>query len=163
MTPVATAVRRVVFAICLLSALLMAGSALAQLPPFPPAIRTIPTAPISDTPVTIEVDFQSCFTLGASASFTAPFEVRLDLVPGGVCHVLMPVYIPVRVPVGTLPSGTYLVNVYYGNSLLSTGSFIVGAPVTVPALSAFGLALLSLAMGVAGAAYARRSRGHGKH
>lgn len=158
MTLVAAAVRRVVFAICLLSALLMAGSALAQLPPFPPAIRTIPTAPISDTPVTIEVDFELCFTQGSSASFTAPFVVRLDLVPGGVCHVLMPIYVPVRVPVGTLPSGTYQVNVYYGTRLLSTALFVVGAPVSVPAVSAFGLALLSLALGVVGTAYGRRSR-----
>ena len=156
MTLVAAAVRRVGFAICLLSALLMAGSALAQLPPFPPAIRTIPAAPTSDTPVTIEVDFQLCFTQGASASFTAPFVVRLDLVPGGVCHVLMPIYVPVRVPVGTLPSGTYQVNVYYGSLLLSSGVFTVGAAVAIPALSAFGLALLALAMGVAGAAHARR-------
>ena len=158
MAPVAAAVRRVVFAICLLSDLLIAGSALAQLPPFPPAIRTIPAAPTSDTPVTIEVDFHLCFTQGASASFTAPFVVRLNLVPGGVCPVLPPIYVPVRVPVGTLPSGTYQVNVYYGTRLLSTALFVVGAPVIVPAVSAFGLALLALAMGVAGAEYGRRSR-----
>lgn len=108
--------------------------------------------------MTIEVDFQLCFTQGASASFTAPFVVRLNLVPGGVCPGLPPIYVPVRVPVGTLPSGTYLVNVYYGSRLLTTALFIVGTPVTVPTLSAFGLALLALAMGVAGAAYGRRSR-----
>ena len=68
----------------------------------------------------------------------------------------MPIYVPVRVPVGTLPSGTYQVNVYYGTRLLSTALFVVGAPVTVPAVSAFGLALLSLALGVVGTAHARR-------
>jgi hypothetical protein len=65
MTPIAPAMYRVVLAICLLSALLMSGSASAQLPPFPPDIRTIPAAPTSGTPVTIEVDFQACYILGA--------------------------------------------------------------------------------------------------
>jgi len=154
MTPVATAVRRVVFAICLLSALLMAGSALAQLPPYPPAISTIPSAPTSDTPVVIVIGFDVCFNRGMSTSFTAPFTIRVDLVPGGVCPAIGNP--PTRVPVGTLPSGTYLVNVYYGTRLLSTALFVVGAPVTVPAVSAFGLALLSLALGVVGTAHARR-------
>lgn len=158
MTPSAPAVSSVFVAICLLSALLMCGSASAQLPPFPPDIRTIPATPTSGTPVTIEVDIQACYTLGASASFTAPYAIRLDLAPGGVCPVLPPVYLPVRVPVGTLAPGTYLVNVYYGSSLLSTALFTVGTAVAIPTLSAFGLTLLSLALGAAGLAHSRRQR-----
>lgn len=128
------------------------------MPPFPPAIRTIPVTPTSVTPVTIEVDFQACYTLGASASFTAPFAIRLDLAPGGVCPGVIPGYFPVRVPVGTLASGTYLVNVYYGSRLLSTALFTVGTAPAIPTLSAFGLTLLALALGAAGVAHSRKRR-----
>lgn len=150
--------KQVFFAICLLSALLVSGIASAQLPPFPPAIRTIPATPTSGTPVTIEVDIQVCFTLGVSASFTSPYAIRLDLAPGGLCPVLPPVYVPVRVPVGALAPGTYLVNVYYGSRLLSTALFTVGTAPAIPTLSAFGLAVLALALGAAGVAHSRKRR-----
>lgn len=148
--------KQVVFAICLLSALLVSGGASAQLPPYPPAIVTIPGAPTSVTPVTIVIDFDVCFTRGASASFSTPFSIRIDLVPGGVCPaVLNP---PTRVPVGMLAPGTYLVNVYYGSRLLSTALFTVGTAPAIPTLSAFGLAVLALALGAAGVAHSRKRR-----
>ena len=130
----------------------MGGSAAGQ--PFPPEIYVIPRTPTAATPVTIQVNYFICFTQGRSITFPAPFVIRLDLVPGGICPaVLNPI---IEAPIGRLPAGTYLVEVFYGSVPLSATTFVVNPLDSIPTLSEVGLVVMALMLGLFGVMRLRR-------
>jgi hypothetical protein len=122
------------------------------------SLKVSPPAPTSIMPITF-----SYFAIGRAAY---PNNVKVDggviTITPDISHLLLPIQFPFSKTIGALPAGDYTVKVvdqdFFGNEeiLASTNFHVALAQQQTPALGPVVIALLALALGLAGIRAAHR-------